>query len=263
MHRSAGPSLTALRQQAHTGRLIRPHRAMRRYRFARRLWLDIIGLPLAATALFGLCRDAITAWWAAVLVFWLERTGVETSMLQVDRTLAGWRLYTLHVPEPQAHLPSLMLWSTTATATTAAMLISYLTLRRHLPIVYLVWAGALVQGASLMFFYAWPTAFPHTAGSHLRAGLDMAAAFLLFTPWLLAVSYYVFDFGLVRKVLCTLLVIGTILVFTPMQYAVHAWILARCSLLFAPLLFVFGTLLIDVLLFVSVYGWAMSWKNAQ
>jgi hypothetical protein len=50
-------------------------------------------------------------------------------------------------------------------------------------------------------------------------------------------------------------------VLLPLQAAVHAWIIHRGSFLTLPVLFfLFGPLL-DVFVYVALYGWGMSWRS--
>ena len=45
-----------------------------------------------------------------------------------------------------------------------------------------------------------------------------------------------------------------------MQYILHAYALHHLTLLFLPLLYlVFGTFL-DVMMFIALYSWGMSWR---
>jgi hypothetical protein len=58
----------------------------------------------------------------------------------------------------------------------------------------------------------------------------------------------------------SLISMGYLTVFLPFQYMLQIYIL-RKSILYMPLLyFAFGPFL-DVLIFVSLYSWGMSWKS--
>ena len=50
-------------------------------------------------------------------------------------------------------------------------------------------------------------------------------------------------------------------VFVPLQVLVHIWLVLHGTALLMPVLFLVFGLLLDVLVFVSFYGWALSWRG--
>ena len=79
-------------------------------------------------------------------------------------------------------------------------------------------------------------------------------------PLILGFTYYLFDFSFFKKLTLTAMSMGYLIVFFPFQYMLHVFMLQR-SILFMPVLyFAFGPFL-DVLVFVSLYSWGMSWKS--
>src|SRR5947209_14218038 len=78
-------------------------------------------------------------------------------------------------------------------------------------------------------------------------------------PLILGFTYFLFDFSLLKKLMLSLISMGYLTLFLPFQYMLQVYIL-RKSILYMPLLyFAFGPFL-DVLIFVSLYSWGMSWK---
>jgi len=79
-------------------------------------------------------------------------------------------------------------------------------------------------------------------------------------PIVLAFTFYLFEFSLWKKLAISVLTMGHLTFFFPLQYILHVYILHH-SILFMPLLyFAFGPFL-DVLIFICLYSWAMSWKS--
>ena len=70
-------------------------------------------------------------------------------------------------------------------------------------------------------------------------------------------TYFVFDFGVVRKVWIVLIAIGHLSVSVPLQYLVHAAIVTRFSLVFLPVLFMAFSTLLNVSILIAFYGWAI------
>jgi hypothetical protein len=85
-------------------------------------------------------------------------------------------------------------------------------------------------------------------------------AVLLVIPVLLALTFYVIDVGVLRKIVLTVVMLGHLLVFVPLQYAVHAWLVVHGTLLLLPVLFLLFGLLPEVMVLIALYGWGMSWR---
>ena len=90
--------------------------------------------------------------------------------------------------------------------------------------------------------------------------LYFGTIFMTLLPLILGFSYFLFDFRLPQKIGLTVGIMAYLVIFLPFQYMLHVWIIHN-SILFMPILyFVFGPFL-DVLIFVSLYSWGMSWKS--
>jgi hypothetical protein len=130
----------------------------------------------------------------------------------------------------------------------------------HSPWVYLVRALAFIQATALVYFAVASARFPHDVPTYTMGMLSFGILLIGMIPVVLAFTYYLFDFPLWKKLALSLLSMGYLTLFFPLQYMVHAYIL-HCSMLFMPLLyFAFGPFL-DVLLFVCFYSWGMSWRS--
>jgi hypothetical protein len=263
MRTSPAPAVLArLRFRSHSGRFIRQHRALRRARITRATLLTALTLPLAFTALLLAALPAITGYWSGVLRFALPRLGIEAALVPHPMAIGNWLLGALGVPALAGHEPDPVTIAIFAAAIIAVLAVAYLGRRRYLPLAYLVWAMALLLALTL-FVQARPGAFAHTIAGHLLGELQLAVEFLLAVPWLLSLSYYVFDVGILRKIGCTVMTLGYIAAYVPVQYAAHAALLHHGSLAFAPVLFVFGGMLVHVLVFIALYGWFMSWERIE
>lgn len=248
-----------LRFRSHSGRLIGQHRALRRIDVTLSSWLYPILLPTFFCTLLWVVRDSVTSFWQVILAFWLERLELGSRFEVQEARVLGREAYRLSVPLLEAPLPGSKTLLAHALVIGSIMLVSYLTLRRrHLPLAYLAWALCLVHASALLFFALAPGAFPHTVASHLRYGLEFSLILAFLIPWLLAVACYPFDLSLTVKLNVTFAAVVIVLAFTPFQYALHAWLLHSLTLVMMPLLFVaFGPIL-NVVLFVAIYGWGMS-----
>jgi hypothetical protein len=136
--------------------------------------------------------------------------------------------------------------------------------QRFTPLRYFVRFLVLLQATSLGFFALAPAgSFPYTLPSYGAGLVGMGQVVLVLLPVILAVTYYLFDISWTRKVILTLLLVGHVAVMIPLQVIVHTWLIARGSLLLLPPLFLLFGILLHVLLFVSIYGWAMSCPSVR
>ena len=249
------------RYRGHTGRLIRRHRALRSLAFRPSSLAHPLLLGAGFFAAVWSSQQYIARWWADILQFWCDKTGIEASAGVKSITLAGSFIYQIPVLHAASPFPTTEALRTSLILIAIAMLVSYLFLRRFLPLCYLVWAIALIHATSLVHFYLQPDRFPYSVGSHVSSGLAMALIVLLIIPLLLAVAYYPLNFALYKKVGVTVLMIGSVGIFAPLLYACHLVVMSHFSILYMPILFtVFGMLPI-ILMIVAIYGLAMSWAQ--
>jgi hypothetical protein len=252
--------IQALRFRSHSGRLIRKHRALRRLDFAAASWLHPVLLAPGLGLVLVLLAGPVTAAWEQWIRWWLQQMALPAGLTVESRRLLGvadYLLVRIELLSAPVHYNS---WAITLTVISALTLASYLFGRRHLALVYLVFLHYLLVLMGLVWFVLVPAPFPHDILSHTRSGLEMSLILVLLVPWLLAPSLYVFDLPLWRKVLGTLVTVTAIAVFAPLQYLLHAVILHHGSLVFMPLLYVLYGLLPNVLIFVALYAWTLSWE---
>jgi hypothetical protein len=90
--------------------------------------------------------------------------------------------------------------------------------------------------------------------------LYFGAILIGLVPPILGFTYYLFDFSLTQKISLTLLTGAYLTLFIPLQYMLHVYLLHK-SILFMPILYFALGPFLDVLIFVSLYAWGMSWKS--
>lgn len=261
MQRSPRDLIETLRFRSHSGRIIRRHRALRRIDFVVSSWLHPVLLPPIAVVSLWVVLDPVLSAWREFLRRGLAALGLPDGVAVEPVPIAGFLHADIPYPLLETGPPEPERWAVHFAVTLAAMLGAYLFLRRHLPLAYLVWALAIVHLTALAWFHYLPAEFSHDIASHVRSGLTMNVALVFIVPWILAVALYPFDISLLHKIAGTVLICGALLVFAPMQYLLHAWLLHHESLLVMPVLFMFCGLLADVVMFIALYAWAMSWED--
>ena len=255
--------ISDLRARGAKGGVIRKHRAMVGLdwtpgRVARSVLLSLAGAVVLVVSLPLLAR-AYTLFYEEV-VWWVGLpAGVGTTPYHVGDFLQ------LSIPYLRlaAPWPERWHWIVVSSLTAIAFLLSFLLPARFLPVRYFLRFVAMVQAVSLGYFaFAHPPflyPLPGYGAGMLAAGM----AVLVLVPIVLGFSFYIFDHDLGRQLLFTLAVIGHMAVLLPIQVLIHAWLSHYLSALVQPtLFFVFG-LLLEVLVFVAFYGWAMSWAGTE
>lgn len=236
------------------------HRALHRLRFPARRWLVVLLLPLAIDALYVSLLDPISGAWRGMLAVWFDwmdwdgSVGIEPVSIGARLTLALPRVTLETRPISNA------IWLGIGGATSLVLATSFLLPERLLPLRYLLRFTVLIQAGALALFALSPASFPHTAAAHTRDGLLMTLAFIALVPWLHALTYYIFDFHLLKKIGLTLLTMAYLLLFAPFQYLAHLWLMHHLSVAAMPVLYLLLGMPLQILIFVAFYGWAMSWK---
>ncbi|MEX2164734.1 MAG: hypothetical protein WD823_10895 [Sulfuricaulis sp.] len=162
-----------------------------------------------------------------------------------------------------AGVPDSGAWWMALLLTTLTVLISFIIPRRQMPVIYLLRALAFIQTCSLAYFAINPAYFPYTVSDY-QSGMLMAGLFVIsLVPVLLGATYYIFDFGLPKKLLLTVITMFYLGILIPMQYLVHVYLIQQYSMLFMPVLFFFFGLPLDIFVFIAFYAWGMSWRNKR
>jgi len=248
-----------IRRRGWRGGIITPHRAFARLRFTARDFCVISSLVLAITAAWLCSLRYVGELWFHVFRFWHGVLGLEGSVARAPQV---WGPVHFSVPTVliSAGAPGALTWWTTAAVTLLVLWITFGISEEHLPFVYLLRFLVIIQGTALAYFLFAAAKFPHDLPSYTVGMLHFGTIFITLLPLILGFSYFLFGFRLPQKVGLTLGTMAYLVIFLPFQYMLHVWIIHN-SILFMPLLyFVFGPFL-DVLIFVSLYSWGMSWPS--
>lgn len=236
-----------------------PHRAFRKLALS---WAEICGgsaLLMAATAGWVLLLPRVASLWARLLSFWTYRLRWDGPVLLVDRAVVGhWRIAVPYF-SVTAGPGTGWTWSAIAVATTLLFLLSFrIPKDTCLPLVYLIRALCVIQSTALIYGFG-GRAFAHDPAHYCADMLLFGMVFIGLVPLLLALTFYVFDVSMAKKIFLTLLTMAHLTLFVPLQYLLHACLL-HVSMLFLPVLyFAFGPFL-DVIAFIGFYSWGMSWS---
>jgi hypothetical protein len=252
--------LTVLSTIGISGERIQVHRSLRRLAFPRSRLAVVILLPLAFNFVTWFASESVGIAWTVFFDFWITNLGLPGSVT-LKPPGPGWLDFAL----PHLELPSLiqdsLTWYTTLIVTVVVFLLTWFIPERFLPLCYFLRFATVIQISALLFFAIIPQLFPYTLTDYIEGSLRTGTWFMLIVPWIHGLTYYILDFSVFQKIWLTLLSLLFIIVALPFQIMLHAYLLAKFSLLFLPLLYLLFGLLLNVFVCIALYGWAMSWQR--
>lgn len=249
-----------LRRRGVRGGRIAPHRAMIGLEVSRWLLVDLIALPIMfALGVFVTLEYIMQAWYwffeqmRAPLGF----PGIGTRIVEIVPNLA------VAVPyyTAEASWPSSVQLGVGWVVTAVLAIVGALLRGRFTPLGYLLRGVAIVQLSAQVWFTLAEPPFAYALPQYMSAILLLGVVILLLSPFLVALTFFIFDFTLLQKATLAVLLVLHLSVLVPLQAAVHAFIVYKASLLAMPVLFLVFGLLLDVFVYVALYGWGMSWRS--
>ena len=251
--------LETLRHTGWKGGYIAPHRAFARFRVNTK---DIVAAGLLAIALtwaWILVLPSVTGLWAQLFRFWAGKLSLEGEVLMAPQHWGPRIHFFLPFVNRAAGPVSPETWWITVIATIGLLAATFVLSDEHMPWIYLLRFLVILQASSIVYFTFFAARFPHDLPSYTLGMLFFGTILIGLMPFIFALTYYFFDFSLTKKLTLTLLSMVYLSLFVPLQYIFHVYLLQKTILLMPVLYFAFGPFL-DVLVFVSLYGWGMSWK---
>ena len=251
--------LDDLRFRGSAGRAIKMHRAMRTMELQRGDILSAFLLPVIFDAMLALFTPTLIEFWHNVVAWWVSWLGYDVAVGARMTDLGPVDIWFPNI-EFAVSAPTPLIWWVTLIITVVTWLVTLVIPRdRYLPLIYLLRALVLLQWSALAFFGFFPASIPTEMHSYMSSGLASAYILIMLVPWIHGLTFYVFDFGIARKVLLTVITLAYLMIFAPLQYTLHAVILNSLSVLFLPMLYILMGTFLNIYLFISFYGWGMSW----
>ncbi|MGQ0702315.1 MAG: hypothetical protein ACT4PM_04190 [Gemmatimonadales bacterium] len=252
--------LEALRIRGAKGGVIRPHRAM-----AGIPWTGWRFLTTSVLALGGLAGYVALLPWLGR--FWALLFNNARSVLALDATIAPETLsvgpvwFTLPQVAAVTPLPDARVLQLAGLVSLGVLGLSLVLPQRFTPLKYFLRLLVVIQATALLFFWQSPEPFPYRITDHVFILLTSGLVVMGLVPLVLGLTLHVFDLALWRKILLTVLILGHLAVFVPLNVLVHVWLLLHATAVIMPLLFLVFGLLLYVFIFVAFYGWALSWRS--
>ena len=245
------------------GGVIAPHRSMvglpwTIWRLVTTLILSLGGLAALLAAL-----PYVGRFWGAVFERARDFLGIHAPLGDQLFSLPGGITFALPVLAVPTPLPDSLVLSIAGIVCAVVLVGSFALPERFTPLRYLLRFLVVLQGSAILFFAVSRDPFPYRLQDHVFILLTAGLVVMGLVPLVLGFTLHLFDLAFWKKLLLTLALLIHLAVWIPLQAVVHLWLILHGTALLMPVLFLTGGLLLDVLVFVAFYGWALSWRGEQ
>lgn len=244
--------------RGHRGGVISMHRALAHFHLGPMNLVIAISLFVLFTAVWLAFLSKVCQVWKYILAY-----GIRVLPLRADLGLAQHHLtpfFRFDIPylRVQTALPSSQAWWLTFAATLALFAATFLLPSKMIPVMYLLRGILLVPATTLLYFAFLTARFPHTPESYMEGLITAGIALISTVPLLFGLTYYIFDFGLLKKAFLTAITMIHLALFLPLQVLAQAMILQK-TILFMPVLYIIFGMPINILIIIAFYSWGMTW----
>lgn len=239
------------------GTLIQMHHSLRNITLSNASILAIFLLPIFFDMFIWQNLDIIMGLWEDIFSYFIKSMELKGRVFYTDFSILGHIIY-VPFPDLETTMPSQQMVWINVLVCVGIFILSFIIPQSFLPVAYFIRALTLIQFSASGYFFLHPNNFPYEMGDYMSGTLALGIYFLLLIPPLLGMIFYIFDFSLFKKIFVTLLILSYFILFLPFQYMLHALIIHRGTLLFMPVLYLNFSLILDSLMFIGWYSWAMS-----
>jgi hypothetical protein len=248
------------RFRGYRGGVITMHRALTRF------VLEPIDLVASGLLVLGLSFAWIVSlpWlcrmWAYLLGAGMRILAANATLGLTEHHVTSYVRFAIPYPRMEGIAPDGQMWWSTATVVGLLYAASYLFSKKFTPVTYLLRAVLLIQITALVYFLFFAASFPHSPDSYMEGLVTYQIALISAVPMLFGLTYYVFKFGLIKKIALTVLTMAHLSLFLPLQILLQAIVLQK-SVLFMPMLYIVFGLPLDIFMILAFYSWGMNWTR--
>jgi hypothetical protein len=250
------------RFRGHRGGVIRMHRALTHFILEPRSLITASLLVLLLSVTWIVSLPWLCLMWGYALGNGMKMLALHAELGFTEHHITPYIRFVIPFPKMEGIAPDAWTWWSTAAVVCLLYVASYFFPKSLTPVTYFLRAVLFVQGTALMYFLLIPARFPHTPDSYMEGLVSYRIALISGVPALFGLSYYIFKFGLIKKIALTTLAMSYLSLFLPVQILLQAMVLER-SVLFMPILYIVFGLPVDILIIVAFYSWGMSWSLDQ
>ena len=244
--------------RGHRGGVIPMHRALTHFRLGPMNLVIAISLFVFFTAIWLALLPKVCQFWNRVLALGISLLPLRANLGLAQHHLTPFLRFDIPFLRMEIMLPSSQTWWLTCAATAALFAATFFLPSKMIPVIYLLRGILLVPATSLLYFAFLPARFPHTPDSYMEGLVTAGIALISTVPLLFGLTYYIFDFGLMKKAFLTAITMIHLALFLPLQVLVQALFLQK-TVLFMPVLYIIFGMPINILIIIAFYSWGMTW----
>jgi hypothetical protein len=245
--------------RGHRGGVILMHRALAQFRLGTMNLVSAIFLFVLFLSIWLVLLPKICRFWTQVLVLGVRILRLRAELGIAHHQLASWIAFDIPYLRMEPLLPSATAWWLTCAVTIALFAASFFLSDKLIPVMYLLRGILLVPATALLYFVFLPAHFPHTPDSYMEGLVTAEIVLISIIPLLFGLTYYIFDFGLLKKVFLTAIAMTHLALFLPLQVLFQALFLQK-TVLFMPMLYIIFGMPVNILIIVAFYSWGMTWS---
>lgn len=251
-----------VRFRGHRGGIIPMHRALARLSYSLTELSSSVALTLVILSAWTKCIPYVCAFWRRIFLLGLRYLPLRADLSTSAHHFGPLLRFDLPCFRIEPLLPGSLLWEAMCVLTLSGLAITFVLPSRLIPLIYALRAGLFVQVSALGYFAVRPAEFPYTPSEYLEGLVMTGLAVISMVPLLFSLTYYIFHFSLCKKVSITVLTMGYLCLFLPVQVLLQALILQK-GVIFMPVLYLIWGMPLDVLIVVALYSWGMTWKFTE
>ncbi|NDF12692.1 MAG: hypothetical protein EB060_07790 [Proteobacteria bacterium] len=197
--------LSRLRYNNADGKVIPLHHAFRTVYTDSGSIMATVALAIFFLLLIWFFLPAIVGHWANVMGFWAENI-FNADILYEKKQIVGQEI-KIPYPDVKVYLPSETTVWVNLVVCVVLLLASFFLPRKMAPVVYFVRAMLVIQTSASIDRLIEPEYFPYTLREYMVDSISLCGYLILTVPLVLGLIYYIFDFGLWRKMMLTMLIV--------------------------------------------------------
>ena len=244
--------------RGHRGGVIPMHRALTHFRLGPMNLVTAIFLFVFFTSIWLAFLPKLCHLWNRVLTFGIRVLPLRASLGLAEHHLTSFLRFDIPYLRMEPVLPSAEAWWLTLAATLALFAVSFFLSGKFIPLMYLLRGVLVVPVTALAYFALLPARFPHTPDSYMQGLVTAGIALISTVPLLFGLTYYIFDFGLLKKAFLTAVTMAHLALFLPLQILLQALFLQK-TVLFMPVLYIVFGMPLNILIIIAFYSWGMTW----
>jgi hypothetical protein len=247
-----------VRTRGHRGGVIPMHRALAHFRLGPMNLVTAIFFFVFFTSIWLLFLPRTCQFWNRVLALGIRVLPLHAELGLAQHHLTAFIGFDIPYLRMEPVLPGPQIWWVTSTITVALLAASFVLPNKLIPVIYLLRGILLVPATALIYFALLPARFPHTPDIYMEGLVTAGIALISTVPLLFGLTYYIFDFGLLKKAFLTAITMVHLALFLPLQVLLQALFLQK-TVLFMPVLYIIFGMPINILIIIAFYSWGMTW----